>query len=137
MYNRSHLFLALLTFFIIYLFYKIVIFKVEEFQISNYSTAIQNKNKEVENRIETKENLEKYIYTNAYKTQIAKATQNKNLPGEQIINIISQEDVDGNANLETQEVLDTIQETANQHPTINMSNPERWKYIFQNGLTKK
>ncbi len=80
MYNRSHLFLALLTFFIIYLFYIIVDFKIEEFQISNYSAAIENKNKEVENRIETKENLEKYIYTNAYKTQIAKATQNKNLP---------------------------------------------------------
>lgn len=137
MYNRSHILLACLSFFIIYLFYKIVFFKIEEFKIRNFSATIENRNAEVKNRIAKKEELEKYISTNAYRTQIAKATQNKNLPGEQIINVISQEDVDGNANKETQEVLANIAENSENNPTINMTNPERWHYIFKTGLNKK
>lgn len=80
MYKKSHFVLAFFTFFIMYLFYKIIAFKIEEFQIANYTATLENKNQEVEDRIDRKENFEKYIHTNAYRTQIAKATQNKNLP---------------------------------------------------------
>lgn len=133
MYNRFHIILAIFIFCIMYLLYKIVAFKVEEFRTDNFTDAIIAKNTEIEIRNNKKEATEKYIYTNAYKTQVAKATQNKNLPGEEIINIISQEDMDGNVDLNVNEVFSEVTKTQDD-PTLKMSNPEKWQYLFQNGL---
>lgn len=99
--------------------------------------TIVSKNEATEQRIKRKENTEKYIHTNAYITQVAKATQNKILPGEEIINVITQEEVDGNANLNTQQIFADIEKRKQADPTAKMSNPERWKYLFTTGIHPK
>lgn len=133
MYNKSYFILAALAFFIFYLFYRIVSFQVENFQTDNFSNAIKKQNAEILARTQTKENFEKYISTNAYRTLVAKSSQNKNLPGETIINVVSKEDLAGNANLDTQDVIANI-EKKKDDPTLTMSNPDRWKYLLQNGV---
>lgn len=132
-YNHFHLILALFIFFIVYLFYKIIDFKVEQFRTDNFTDIIVEKNAETNARNIRKENTEKYIYTNAYRTQVAKATQNKVLPGEEIINVITQAEVDGNANLDPHEVYSEATKSA-EDPTLRMTNPERWQYLFQHGI---
>lgn len=135
MYNKSHITLWFATFLIFYLIYKIISFQIENFQTEKFSAALTAQNEEIRLRTLSKENLEKYISTNAYKTQVAKATQNKNLPWETIINVVSQEDIDGNANVDSQEIFYTINK-AQEDPTLKMSNPERWQYLLRNGINQ-
>ena len=127
--NKYHrLILAFLAFAIFSLIYKIIVFQIQKFQVENFSDALAE-------RTALKENLEKYISTNAYRTQVAKASQNKSMPGETVINVVSQEDVNGNADLDTQDIY-AENSAKREDPTAKMSNPERWQYLFQNGLNK-
>lgn len=128
--TRFHYILAGFILLIIYLFYSIITFKFNQFRIDNFMENIIVKNHETEMRNKRKENMEKYIYTNAYRSQVAKATQNKKLPGEEIINVIKQEDIDGNANIDSQEVFSDVHKRQDD-PTAKMSNIERWKYLFE------
>lgn len=134
MYNRFHIILAFFIFFILYLLYQIILFKVDQFRTDNFTQTIIAKNNELNNRIESKEATEQYIYTNAYRTQIAKATQNKNMPGETIVNIISQEEMNGNKDIDAQAVYAEASKQIQNDPTLKMSNPEKWQYLIQNGI---
>lgn len=134
--NKYHrLILAFLAFAIFSLIYKIIVFQIQKFQVENFSDALVKQNLEIAERTALKENLEKYISTNAYRTQVAKASQNKSMPGETVINVVSQEDVNGNADLDTQDIY-AENSAKREDPTAKMSNPERWQYLFQNGLNK-
>lgn len=123
----------IVAFFVIanaYFFYLILAFYFNQFQTDHTIATITNKNQELSIRNKRKENTEKYIHTNAYVSQVAKAMQNKKLPGEEMINIITQEDVDGNANISSQEVFANSQKKQ-EDPTLKMSNFERWQYLFK------
>ena len=52
---------------------------MEGMQTANTRTSTRNRDKEF---------LVVYIHTPAYQSQVAKATQNRKLPGEEVINII-------------------------------------------------
>ncbi len=52
---------------------------MEGMQLANIRTESRNREKEF---------LASYIRTPAYQSQVVKATQNKKLPGEEVINII-------------------------------------------------
>ncbi len=52
---------------------------MESMQVANSRTLSRNREKEF---------LAVYIHTPAYQSQVAKATQNRKLPGEDVINII-------------------------------------------------
>lgn len=80
MYNRFHIILGAFIFLIIYLLYQIIVFKIDQFRTDSFTENIITKNNELNNRIDLKESTEKYVSTNAYRTQVAKATQNKNMP---------------------------------------------------------
>lgn len=131
MYNRFHIILGVFIFLIIYLLYQIIAFKVDQFRTDNFTSTIIAKNDELDKRIKSKEATEQYVYTNAYKTQVAKATQNKNMPGEEIINVISKEDLDGNKQIDSQAVFAEANKKIQVDPTLKMSNPEKWQYLFQ------
>lgn len=131
MYNRFHIILGLFIFFIIYLVYQIIVFKVDQFRTDSFTDTIVAKNKELDHRIALKENTEKYISTNAYRTQVAKATQNKNMPGEEIINVISEEDMKRSIEVKPEETYAEASKTATLDPTAKMSNPEKWQYLFE------
>lgn len=135
MYSRFHYILIGLIAVIIYLFYLIAYYKVNQFQTDHFIETIVTNNAEITARNIEKEILEQYIHTPAYQTQVAKATQNKKLPGEEIINVVRQEDIDGNKEIDVKTVLSNIERRI-EDPTLNMTNPERWIYLFQNGIPR-
>ncbi len=135
MYSRFHYILIFLICVILYLVYLISYYKFTEFQVDNYEKSVIAKNNEIEYRNQQKELIEEYIHTNAYKTQVAKATQNKRLPGEEVINVIRQEDVDGNKDMDLSTILANIKEQK-EDPTRNLSNIEKWQYLFINGVPR-
>jgi len=136
MYSRFHYILIFLIGVILYLVYLIAYYKFTEFQVDNYEASIIAKNQEIEYRNSQKELLEEYIHTNAYQTQVAKATQNKQLPGEEVVNVIRQEDIDGNKDLDLSTVLASIKQQKDD-PTANLSNPEKWRYLIENGIPRQ
>lgn len=87
----------------------------------------------VEKRNEEKEFLASLIRTPAYETLVAKSTQNKKLPWEEVINIVTEEEINGNADIDTRTIIsDTIK--ARNDPTRDMSNPEKWLYVIMRGI---
>lgn len=136
MYNRFHIILGAFIFLIIYLLYQIIVFKIDQFRTDSFTENIITKNNELNNRIDLKESTEKYVSTNAYRTQVAKATQNKNMPWEEIINVISEEDMKRSIEVNTQEVLTEASRNTPVDPTLKMSNPEKWHYLFQKHFSK-
>lgn len=135
MYSRFHYILIGLIGIIVYLFYLIAYYKFNQFQTDHFIETIINNNAEITERNIQKEAIEQYIHTPAYQTQVAKATQNKKLPGEEIINVVRQEDLDGNKELDINTALAPTQRRT-EDVTLNMTNPERWIYLFQNGIPR-
>ncbi len=116
---------------ILYEIYLIGFYKYQDFQTNAYITTLERVNNEISKRNLQKENLNLYIRTKAYQSYVAKATQNKKLPGEEVTNIVSEALLKGNENIDVNQViLQTQKEEAS--PTANMTNPEKWWYIFSN-----
>ncbi len=123
--------LILLVFFILYELYLIGFYKYQDFQINNYVTTLESTNARIDKRNQAKNLLNTYIRTKAYQSLVAKATQNKKLPGEEVINIVEQSDIDGNAPIDVRQVIYDIRK-GEDSPMKNMSNPEKWHYILLN-----
>ena len=88
MYSRFHYILIVLIVLSVYLIYLIGYYTVQQFQTNSFMEGMQTANLRTTERNTDKEFLAQYIHTPAYQTQVAKATQNKKLPGEEVINII-------------------------------------------------
>lgn len=94
---------------------------------------LKNQSENVAKRNEEKEFLASLIRTPAYKTLVAKSTQNKKLPGEEVVNIVTEEEINGNADIDTRTIItDTIKSQSD--PTRDMSNPEKWLYVITRGI---
>ena len=77
----------------VYLIYLIGYYTVQQFQTSSFMEGMQLANSRTIERNKEKEFLAQYIHTPAYQTQVAKATQNKKLPGEEAINVIHPDEI--------------------------------------------
>lgn len=133
MYSRFHYILILLIAIVVYLIYLIGYYKVQEYGTDAFINSIKVTNENVKTQNDEKTFLSTYIQTHAYTTQVAKATQNKKLPGEEVINIVMQEEVSGNADINTQDIILKTQEDTSS-PTKNMTNPEKWLWLVTNGV---
>ncbi|GAB0175111.1 MAG: hypothetical protein HHAS10_09900 [Candidatus Altimarinota bacterium] len=118
-----------LIFILIYEVYLIVYYEYEQYQTNSYVSSLENINKKIAERNERKQDLTLYIRTNAYQSYVAKATQNKKLAGEEVTNIVDESNVKANEDIDVNEVLANTKAQM-QSPTRNMTNPEKWKYIF-------
>jgi hypothetical protein len=72
----------------IYLIYLIGFYTVEQFQTSSLLEGIAHANTRTQEENKQKEFLAAYIQRPAYQTQVAKAKNEKKLPGEVVVNII-------------------------------------------------
>lgn len=121
--------LVWLIFILIYEVYLIVYYEYEQYQTNSYVSSLENINKKIAERNERKQDLTLYIRTNAYQSYVAKATQNKKLAWEEVTNIVDESNVKANEDIDVNEVLANTKAQM-QSPTRNMTNPEKWKYIF-------
>lgn len=128
---RTHFLYILiaLVFFILYELYLIGFYKYQDFQINTYVTTLENTNANIEKRNNEKDLLNAYIRTPAYQTLVAKATQNKKLPWEEVINIVEASDIEWNAPIDVRQVIYDVQKQE-ASPMKDMSNPEKWQYIL-------
>ena len=118
-----------LIFILIYEVYLVVYYEYEQYQTNSYVSSLEKINSNIAERNEKKQDLTLYIRTNAYQSYVAKATQNKKLPGEEVTNIVDESSVRANEIIDVNEILSNTKAQL-QSPTRNMSNPEKWKYIF-------
>ena len=94
---------------------------MEAMQTANTRTVLRNTDKEF---------LARYIHTPAYQTQVNKATQNKKLPGEEAINIIRPDEVEGNMYRDSATVIAEARRQED-NPMKNMTNPQKWWYLLR------
>jgi hypothetical protein len=132
MYSRFHYILIGLVAIVVYLIYLIGYYKVQEYKTDAFMNSLKKANEQVVARNDDKEFLSNYIRTLAYQTQVAKGTQNKKLPGEEVINLVTEEEVTGNADIDTRTAIITTRE-AYDSPTKWMTNPEKWWYMVSGG----
>jgi hypothetical protein len=118
-----------LIFILIYEVYLVVYYEYEQYQTNTYVNSLEKINSTIAERNEKKQELTLYIRTNAYQSYVAKATQNKKLPGEEVTNIVDESSIKSNANIDVNEVISTTKAEL-QSPMRNMTNPEKWHYIF-------
>jgi hypothetical protein len=117
----------------VYLIYLIGYYTIQQFQTTSFMEGLQNaNNRTTESNLE-KEFLAQYIRTPAYQTQVAKATHNKKLPGEEAINIIQPDEVDRNKDIDSTIVIAEARKKEND-PMKNMNNPQKWWYLISKGL---
>lgn len=133
MYSRFHYILIGLITVVVYLIYLIGYYKVQEYETDSFTNMLKNQSENVEKRNEEKEFLASLIRTPAYETLVAKSTQNKKLPWEEVINIVTEEEINGNADIDTRTVISDTLKTKND-PTKDMTNPEKWLYVIMRGI---
>ncbi|MBP6981704.1 hypothetical protein KBB25_02935 [Candidatus Gracilibacteria bacterium] len=121
--------LILLIVVILYEFYLVGFYKYQDFQINNYINSLEKSNADILARNLEKESNNLYIRTKAYQNFVLKATQNKKLPGEEIINIVEEADVTGNENIDVNAMIFQVKKAA-ESPTKGMTNPEKWWYLL-------
>ncbi len=118
---------------VVYLIYLIGYYKVQEYETDSFTNLLKSQSENVQKRNEEKEFLASLIRTSAYETLVAKSTQNKKLPWEEVINIVTEEEISGNADIDTRAIIsDTIK--IQNDPTRDMSNPQRWFYVITRGI---
>jgi hypothetical protein len=66
---------------------------------------------------------------------VAKSSQNKKLPGEEVINIVTEEEVESNTDIDTRSTIVDIR-IKSEDPTKGMSNPERWWWMIEEGVKR-
>jgi hypothetical protein len=131
MYTRFHYILIGLIAVVVYLIYLIGYYKIQEYETDAFITTLKTQSENVKERNKEKEFLAELIHTPAYATLVAKSTQNKKLPGEEVINIVTEEEVSGNQDIDTRTVLTDTQKAIDD-PTKGMSNPEKWMWVLRN-----
>ena len=129
--NKFRYILVALIAILIYEVYLVVYYEYEQYQTNNYVTSLNKINEEILDRNAIKQELTLYSRTNAYQSYVAKATQNKKLPWEEVTNIIDAENLSANENIDVNTVMSEAKAKA-ESPMRNMKNHEKWFYIFKN-----
>ena len=101
-------FIYILIFLVIIITYEIYLigfYKYQDFQTNSYIASLEQANTEIAQRNTMKEEQNAYIRTKAYQNFVLKATQNKKLPAEEVINVVNEADVSANANIDVNEMI--------------------------------
>lgn len=112
---------------IVYEVYLVVLYKYKDFQINSYLSYITLDNTKIEESIEKKKEHLAYVKTNAFLDKVAKTSQNKKNPGEEVVVLVTNEEVEEYKRIDTnkQMIGGPKQEVSR---TLGMTNGERWIY---------
>lgn len=127
--KRYQYILFCLLILIIYEVYLIVLYKYKDFQINSYLSYITSDNGKIEESIEQKKDRLAYVKTNAFLDQVAKTSQNKKNPGEDVVVFVSNEEVEEYKRIDTnKQMIGGVKQEASQ--TLGMTNQEKWIYYI-------
>lgn len=132
--KRYQFILFCLLILIVYEVYLVVLYKYKDFQINSYISYITGENTKIEQSIEEKKDHLAYVKTNAFLDRVAKASQNKKNPGEELIVLVTPEEVEEYKKIDTNKQI--IGEVQTMHSkTYGMTNQEKWIfYIFHTDM---
>lgn len=132
--KRYQYILFVLLVLIVYEIYLVVLYKYKDFQINSYLSYITADNGKIEGSIEKKKEHLAYVKTNAFLDKIAKTSQNRKNPGEEVIVLVTDEEVEEYKRIDTnKQMIGGIRQEASK--TIGMTNGEKWVYyIFHTDL---
>jgi len=127
--KRYQYILFCLLLLIVYESYLVVLYKYKDFQINSYLSYITGENEKIEESIEKKKEHLAYVKTNAFLDKIAKTSQNKKNPGEEVIVLVTDEEVEEYKRIDTSKQMiggggQKISKTA------GMTNGEKWMYYI-------
>ena len=126
--HKSQYILFVLILIVVYLMYLIVLYKYRDFQINSYINQLTTENQKLQDSINDKRDYLAYINTNAFLDKTAKTSQNKKNPGEDVVFLVSKEDIEAYKNIDIGKQM--IETDTRVSPTQNMSNPEKWMYYI-------
>lgn len=106
---------------------------MQEYETDRFTDILTTQSEKAEKRNQEKEILASLIRTSAYESLVAKSTQNKKLPWEEVVNIVTEDEINGNADIDTRTIISDTTKMQND-PTRNMSNPEKWLYVIRMGI---
>lgn len=99
--KRYQYILFFLLVLIVYEVYLVVLYKYKDFQINSYLSYIVTENGKIEESIEQKKERLAYVKTNAFLDKIAKTSQNKKNPGEEVVVLVTDEEVEEYKRIDT------------------------------------
>lgn len=91
---KSQYILFTLILVVVYLIYLIVLYKYRDFQVHSYIDSLLGENAKLEQTIEEKKDYLAHINTNAFLDKVAKTSQNRKNPGEEVVFLVSKDDVE-------------------------------------------
>jgi len=114
---------------IVYEVYLVVLYKYKDFQVNSYLSYITMENLQVEDSINKKKEQLAYVQTNAFLDKIAKTSQNKKNPGEEVIVLVTNEEVEEYKRIDTnKQMIGDIKRESSR--TIGMTNGQKWIYYI-------
>lgn len=122
--------LVWLSMLIVYMLYLIFSYKYIDIQKDLLITQTEQDIVDRKEVLYEKENYFAYINTNAYKDKVAKTSQNKKNPWEEVVYIVTKDEVDQYKKIETQVQIYSEKEAIK--PTYWMSNWQKWIYYIFN-----
>lgn len=122
--------LVILTLIIVYELYLIFSFKYIDIQKDIIISNIDSNIASLKTTLENKKDYFAHINTIAYKDKVAKSSQNKKNPGEEVIFIVTKDDVEQYKKIDVDEQI--YSEKVIKSPTYWMSNIEKWYYYVFN-----
>ncbi|OIO76689.1 hypothetical protein CO024_01800 [Candidatus Gracilibacteria bacterium CG_4_9_14_0_2_um_filter_38_7] len=127
--KRYQYILFCLLILIVYEVYLVVLYKYKDFQINSYLSYIIAENGKIEESIEQKKERLAYVKTNAFLDKIAKTSQNKKNPGEEVVVLVTDQEVEEYKRIDTnkQMIGGAKQEVSK---TLGMTNSEKWIYYI-------
>jgi hypothetical protein len=128
--KRYQYILCILLILIVYEIYLVVLYKYKDFQINSYLSYIIKENSQVENSIDKKKERLAYVQTNAFLDKIAKTSQNKKNPGEEVIVLVTNEEIEEYKRIDTNKQMTGNTSRKEASRTTGMTNPEKWIYYI-------
>lgn len=128
---RYQYILFVLLLLIVYEVYLIVFYKYQDFQINSYITSVTSENTKIEQSIAEKKEYFAYVQTNAYANYIAKSSQNKKDEGEDVVFLVTPNDVEEYKKLDTdKQIIGGADTRTARSKTYGMNNQEKWVYYI-------
>lgn len=111
-----------------------MLYKYKDFQINSYLSSITIQNGNIESSLAEKKEHLAYVKTNAFLDAVAKTSQNKKNPGEEVVVLVTDEEVEEYKRIDTnKQMIGWVKQEASK--TLGMSNQEKWiYYIFHTDM---
>ena len=122
--------LVILLVIVVYETYLIISYTYEDFRINAYIASLEDENLSYKREIADKERHVAYIRTNAYVDRMAKSSQNRKNPSEEVVFLVDEKQVADTKKIDTFNQITTAPPDKTLSKTAHMTHQEKWWYYL-------